>query len=223
MCSLWWKWLVADSLPCAKYVLVVTYIKYFQLKKIYNHFIKFCCHWYNSSLQFNKEKAHRLEKCPLTANKLGLNAYDLINVLKFHSGFAAVACTPEKRTGSLPNNKWIQNIPRLGSCHRWSRNSQICNRNVCKLLEVKSSARANPFKQTPRLTRPTAEQSRAAQLSGSTGGREEMSIQLLGKRNSRTFQQICSLLTQKIKFIFFSCHSQKSYVYQNLFFFLICL
>lgn len=95
-------------LSCAKYVLVVTYIRYFQLKKMYNHFIKFYCHRYNNALQFNKEKAHRLQKCPLTANKLGLNACDLINSLnfiKFHSGFAPTACMPEKHTGSLPNNK----------------------------------------------------------------------------------------------------------------------
>lgn len=160
MCSLWQKWLVVTSLSCARCGLLVTYIKYFQFKKNYNPFKKFCCHQYNSILRFNKEKAHRLEKCPLTANKLGLNAYDLINSLnfiKFHSSFASTACMPEKHAGSLPNNKWIRNIPRLGSCHHWSGSSQICNRNVCKLLEEKCSARANPFKQSPILTGPIAE------------------------------------------------------------------
>lgn len=76
---------------------------------IYNHCIKkFYCHCYNSSLQFNKENAHRLEKCPLSANKLGLNAYDLINPLnfiKFQSDFTSTAFMPEKNIGSLPNNK----------------------------------------------------------------------------------------------------------------------
>lgn len=70
---------VVTSVSYAKCVLVVTCIKHPEFKTMYSPSTKFYCHCYSSSLQFNKGKAHGLEKCPLTANKLGLNAYDLIN------------------------------------------------------------------------------------------------------------------------------------------------